>query len=144
MRPESGLLSSPITNPSSVAEGHQQLAPGWSHSIYSPLGHQSDPFEPQKPDHVIALFRTSTDFPSHLELKRETLSAPPRLKLSAFPSRLISDLISPASSPPAPLSHADLPEAARRAPALDLCPDCSFCLECTSLCEPCESHHHTL
>lgn len=40
---------------------------------------------PQKPDHVIALFRTSTDFPSHLELKRENLSAPPRPKSLSLP-----------------------------------------------------------
>lgn len=68
----------------------------WSPPIYSPLGHQSDPFEPQKPDHVIALFRASTDFPSHLELKRETLSAPPRPKALSLPTPThLRPLISP-------------------------------------------------
>lgn len=61
MRPESGLLITYHQRPVPVAEGHLSwLAELSLH--HSPLGHQSDPFEPQKPDHVIALFEPPLTF----------------------------------------------------------------------------------
>ena len=89
-----------------MAEGHLSWPPSWSPPIYSPLGRQSDPFEPQKPDHVIALFRTSTDFPSQSVKARNPFSA--SKTQSSQPPHPNSSQTShlPTSSPPAPLSHA--------------------------------------